>query len=344
MVKLGTPIEPYQGDRQRQLYNFKTWNMWKMLQQLSQVDFDIVSFDFIVASIYQELFSAHFTVLNEHNIESRLLSRCAAADQANLISTLAEELDAAKAFLDSEQESKLLHQYENLTWQKFPLRTVVSEENKQELDSRCPSGKTIVVKNGIDIHHIQPVANHSSQKILFMGTMSYYPNIDGVLYFVEEIFPLIFPQNPHLSFCIAGREPPKLLQKLADNNSQIEIIADPEDMSQIAKECSLSVVPLRSGSGTRIKIMHSMAMGLPVVSTPIGCEGLEIVDQEHLLIREQPTSFAQGILELIGDRQLWQKLQINGRQLVEANYDWSTIFAEYEQELIRLKSQDQSKL
>ncbi len=335
MVKLGTPLEPYQSDRQRQLYNFKTWNMWKILQQLSQVEFDVVSFDFIVASTYHDLFCDRFTVLNEHNIESRLLSLCAAADEANLIPSLATELDAAKAFLDSEQESALLQQYENWTWPKFPLRTVVSEENKQELNSRCQIGKTIVVKNGIDVQNIQPVANPNSNKILFMGTMSYYPNIDGVLYFVEDIFPGILQQDPNISFCIAGREPPKLIQELATQNSQIEVIANPEDMSKIATECSLSVVPLRSGSGTRIKIMHSMAMGLPVISTSLGCEGLNIVDQEHLLIRDKPKNFAQAVAELINNQELWHKLQINGRQLVEANYDWSAIFAEYEPELIR---------
>jgi glycosyltransferase involved in cell wall biosynthesis len=335
MVKLGTPLEPYQENKQRQLYNFKTWNMWRVLQQLSQVDFDIVSFEFIVSTIYHDLFSECFKVLNEHNIESKLLSRCAAADQANLIPTLAAELDAVKAFLDSEIESKLLFEYENKTWQQFSLRTVVSDADKQELDSRCSRGKTLVVKNGVDVQNIQPVANPKSHKILFMGTMSYYPNIDGVLYFVTEILPLIWQQNPQITFCIAGRQPPKIIQDLAINNSQIEVLADPENMSKIAAECKLSVVPLRSGSGTRIKILHSMAMGLPVVSTSLGCEGLTMVDQKHLLIQDLPTNFAQAVAELIKNQQLWQQLKTNGRQLVETQYDWSVIYAGYEQELLR---------
>jgi glycosyltransferase involved in cell wall biosynthesis len=335
MVKLGTPLEPYQGNRQRQLYNFKTWNMWRVLQQLSQVDFDVVSFEFIVSTIYQDLFSNCFAVLNEHNIESKLLNRCAAADEANLIPTLAAELDAAKAFLDAEIESKSLSEYENQTWQKFSFRTVVSEADKQELDSRCSKGKTLVVKNGIDVQNIQPVANPQSDKILFMGTMSYYPNIDAVLYFVSEILPSIWQQNYQIIFCIAGRQPPKIIQDLASNNSQIEVIADPEDMSKIAAECKLSVVPLRSGSGTRIKILHSMAMGLPVVSTSVGCEGLAMVDRKHLLIRDIPKNFARAVTELMENQQLWQQLKINGRQLVETQYDWSVIFADYEQELLK---------
>lgn len=335
MIKLGTPIEPYSKHQPRQLYNFTTWNMWRVLQQLSQVDFDVVSFDFIVASVYQGLFCDRFTVLNEHNIESRLLSRCAAADKNNLISTLAKELDAAKAFLDSETEAKLLEEYENQNWHKFPLRTVVSQENKQELDSRCHQGKTLVIKNGIDVHSIQPVGSFKSGKILFMGTMSYYPNIDGVLYFVEEILPTIWQQRPNISFCIAGREPPKVIQDLTIDNSLIEVIVNPEDMSLVAAECSVSIVPLRSGSGTRIKILHSMAMGLPVVSTSIGCEGLEVSDRQHLLIRDIPNNFAQGVIELVENKELWQQLQNISRQLVEENYNWTKIFNIYEQELVK---------
>jgi glycosyltransferase involved in cell wall biosynthesis len=337
MLKLGKPIEPYQENQQRQLHNFKTWNMWQVLQQLSQVDFDVVSFDFIVASVYQNLFCDRFCVLNEHNIESRLLSRCAAADQDNLIPSLAKELEAAKAFLDAEREAKLLRQYEDSHWQKFALRTVVSEEDKHELNSRCDRGQTLVVKNGIDIHNLKPISNSQSRKILFMGTMNYYPNVDGVLYFVEQILPKIWQQNPDICFCIAGRQPPQLIQDLATNNSQIEVIADPEDMSLVAAQCNLSIVPLRSGSGTRIKILHSMAMGLPVVSTSIGCEGLAVKDGEHLLIHDLTANFAQAVIEIINNPELWQTLTINGRQLVEAKYDWTMIFADYEQELLKHK-------
>lgn len=335
LYQLGTPTESYQSQRQRQLYNFTTWNMEKALGQLSQVDFDVVSFDFIVSSVYQGLFGGYFTVLNEHNIESDLLQRCAVADRDNLIPTIAQELDAAKAFLDAERESALLREYEERTWSKFLLRTTVSQHNKQEMDRRCHRGKTIVVENGIDVANIQPVANPDSQKVLFMGTMSYFPNIDGVLYFVESILPILLRDNPHITFCIAGREPPQIIRKL-EEHPQIEIVADPANMSVVAAECSLSVVPLRSGSGTRIKILHSMALGLPVVTTSIGCEGLEIIDRQHLLIGDRPYDLARAILELMTDRQLWHRLQVNGRQLVEKQYDWSAIFAEYERELINL--------
>ena len=204
------------------------------------------------------------------------------------------------------------------------------------MDSRCSKGQTLVVKNGINIEETSLVGSYESQKILYMGTMSYYPNIDGVLYFVSTILPIIQKLNPNISFCIAGREPPRLIQDLAIKYPQIEVIANPQDMSIVAAECSLSVVPLRSGSGTRIKILHSMAMGLPVVSTPLGCEGLELNNQEHLLIQKEPFGFAQAVVNLTQNQELWQQLQTNARQLVETKYDWTTIFSDYEKQLVKI--------
>lgn len=105
-------------------------------------------------------------------------------------------------------------------------------------------------------------------------------------------------------------------------------------MEALAQDCSLSVVPLRVGGGTRIKILHAMAMGLPVVSTPLGCEGLEAEDGEQLLIRATPEAFAQAVLALDGDRELRQKLRAAGRSLVESRYDWQKIYQDYEAQLI----------
>ena len=167
-----------------------------------------------------------------------------------------------------------------------------------------------------------------------MGTMSYYPNIDAVLYFVEQILPLIQQQDDSISFCIAGREPPTIIKKLAISHTNVEIIADPEDMSLVAQECIIKVVPLRLGSGTRIKILHAMAMGLPVVSTSVGYEGLEMIDGVHLLIRDRPQDFAAAVMQIYHDQELWMKLRENGRQLVEKQYDWHNIFTKYESEIL----------
>ncbi len=334
MVQLGNPMSPNVGNKQQQVYNLKTWNMWKTLQQLSQIDFDIVFFDFIVTSSYYPLFSDRVTILHEHNIESKLLKNCQQTHDRQLIADLATEVAAMKPFVNAEYEYKKLEAFENTMWPEFPLRTVVSEADKQELDRRCSKGETLVIKNGIDTHNINPVNNQESQKILYMGTMSYYPNIDAVLYFVEQILPLIPQEDDRISFCIAGREPPNLIKELATSHPHVEIIPDPEDMRLVAQECIMSVVPLRLGSGTRIKILHAMAMGLPVVSTSLGCEGLEMIDGIHLLVRDQPQDFAAAVMQIYQAQELWMKLRENGRQLVEKQYDWHNIFSQYEKDIL----------
>ena len=337
MVKLGVPMSPYKEERQQQLYFFQVWNMWKTLQQLSQIDFDVVFFDFIISTTYYPLFADRFAILNEHNIESKLLQRCSAIDGAEMVSSLAKEADDVKPFVNSEREAQLLAEYENQTWYKFPVRSVVSQEDKQELDSRCPTGKTLIVKNGIDTKNILPVDNSNSSKMLFMGTISYYPNIDAILYFVEAILPEIRKHNNDNFFCIAGRKPPSNIQALTKSDSSIEVIANPEDMSEVARQCQMTVVPLRLGGGTRIKILHSMAMGLPVVSTSVGSEGLEVIDGVHLLIRDNPQEFAEAVLEINSNPELREKLRTNGRKIVKEKYDWENIFAKYERQIWQLK-------
>jgi glycosyltransferase involved in cell wall biosynthesis len=252
------------------------------------------------------------------------------------LAAVTANVEAAKVFLDSARESQLLENYENQTWQKFTLRTVVSEDDKKELERRCPGFPTIVIKNGIDTHDIVPVNNIHGRKMLYMGTMTYYPNIDAVLYFVEKILPKIRQQDWTIPFCIAGRDPSPEVQALTQTHSYIEVLPNPKTMSDIASQCSMAVVPIRLGSGTRIKILHAMAMGLPVISTSLGCEGLAVTDGENILICDEPQEFAKAVLQVSTDANLRNKLRQKGRQLVEEEYDWQSIFAQYEQEILSL--------
>jgi tetratricopeptide (TPR) repeat protein len=333
MVNLGVPRYPRKVNQNNQIHRWEVRNMWKVLEQLSQVSFDAVLFDFIFSTPYHSLFKNHVTILNEHNIESRLLYQHAESQVAEDLKARSEAIEASRVFLDAEREAILLQEYENRVWPQFTLRAVVSEEDKQDLETRCPQSQTIVVKNGIDTQTIQIVNNQTATKVLYMGTMSYYPNVDAVFYFVEEILPHIREQGATIPFCIAGRDPSNEVKDLANLHSEVEVIANPENMSDVAEESCLTVVPLRLGSGTRIKILHAMAMGLPVISTSKGCEGLDAINGVHLLIREHPKDFAEAVINVSSDVQLRQRLRKNARRLVEEGYDWESIFSDYEENL-----------
>jgi glycosyltransferase involved in cell wall biosynthesis len=302
---------------------FRTERMKKILEKLNLVDFDLVLFDSIFMAQYYYLFPNSFKILTEHNIESMSIERT-----IDIMDP--EQLDCVKK---ARSQLNCLKKHEDELWSQFPLRTVVSELDRQVMNRRCQIGETIVVSNGIDTQQIQPVHHINPNKILFMGLMSYEPNIDAILYFIERIFPLVLAREPNTRLCIAGRDPVQKIYNLS-KDLPIEIIANPVDMSEVARECIMSIVPLRIGGGTRIKILHSMAMGLPVISTTLGCEGLKVINDVHLLIRDLPTEFAEAIVRVQQDVQLSQNLQIAGRHLVETEYDWDRILREFEMNML----------
>lgn len=333
MVMIGDAL-PRQPQQPKLIHRYSSERMRKLLRLLQPAQFDLVLCDFIYMAQYIDLFPDAYPVLAEHNIESCLLKRCAAVNQNDTqLKQLAQQSAAVKAFVASDDEADLLAAFEDQYWQKFNLRLVVSEQDQQEMNDRCQYGKTIVAKNGIDTKKVTLLDQTSSQTILFIGTMSYYPNIDGACYFVEYILPIIWKHNSEITFCIAGAEPPQTILDLAQD-PRITVIANPEDMSDVARNCCMTVVPLRIGSGTRIKILHSLAMGLPVVSTRLGCEGLAVEDGVHLLVRDEPAAFAEAVLQLLTTVELQQRLRHNGRTLVEQEYDWQRIFQEAEQEIV----------
>ena len=333
LVKVGKPLNPRQLNEPLKIHWWTTREMWQVLSQLQKIDFDIVTFDFIFTAPYQQLFSHTFTILEEHNIESTLLKQCHTNVDETDVQKELEEVDDGGAFQDARKEAEFLKAYEDKMWPLFDLRTVVSEVDKQQLDSRCREGKTIVIDNGVDTKQINLIDNSQGKKLFYMGHMGYYPNIDAVCYFVQEVLPLVWEQDPTVSLCIAGRDPAPQVQELT-TDSRIELVANPETMSSVAVNCNICVVPLRLGSGTRLKILHAMAMGLPIISTSVGAEGLLVTEGEEILIRDSAESFAEAVLQLNSDTELCQKLRLNGRKLVEHKYDWESIFSKYEQQML----------
>jgi glycosyltransferase involved in cell wall biosynthesis len=186
------------------------------------------------------------------------------------------------------------------------------------------------------------MSNGNPSRILFMGTMDYYPNTDAAIYFCKSVMPHIWKKKAEVSVFIAGLNPPLSVFSLA-SDGRVDVIANPADMREIARQCCLTVVPLRLGGGTRIKILDSMAMGLPVVSTSLGCEGLLVTEGKDILIRDEPESFADAVLRVLSDDTLANTLRLNGRRLVEEHYDWGLIFRQFEQELLRLVEENGGK-
>ena len=316
---------PIELDQPALIHRYSSRRMRQVLTQLQAIPYDIVLTDFIQMAQYAELFPNALRILAEHNIESELLRRSAQIHSAEELQKLSSQHSALQSFTPSLEEADRLARYETAIWRTYPLRFVVSELDRQHLDQRCPEGKTIVVNNGIDTQTVQVMPDNPNRIILFIGTLSYYPNLDGARYFVSEILPLIWERDPNVQFWMAGAEPPQVLWDLTAD-PRIRVIANPENMDDVARQCCMTVVPLRTGSGTRIKILHALALGLPIVTTSLGCEGIDVTDGQQLLIRDRPADFATATLELLNNAELRQTFRQSGRSLVEQHYDWTQIF------------------
>ena len=316
---------------------FQWYNTVEMKQALESVrsnHFDVVLFEHIFMAQYHTLFST-LNVLQEHNIESNIFKQL-----AHLYRNVDPDSPNQKKNAFRMSRWLLMRNYEDEIWPKFHLRFTVSQNDKEELDRRCPTGRTVVIENGIDTRGVQLIPeeqwrNGSKQRILFMGALDFHPNIDCLFYIKEAILPRLWQSNPAISLVITGRNPSSAILDFAAD-PRIEVIADPKDINAVAGNCCLSIVPMRIGSGTRIKILHSMALGLPVVSTSLGCEGLTVTDGEDILIRDTPEQLAEAIVTLVRDRPLATRLRTAGRRLVEERYDWTFIFEKLENEMINL--------
>ncbi len=153
--------------------------------------------------------------------------------------------------------------------------------------------------------------------------MDYRPNIDAAAYFCREIFPLIKANAPRVELCIAGRNPPEEVLALAGEG--IRVTGTVPSLQPYYAQSAVCIVPLRAGGGTRLKILEAMALGRPVVSTSIGCEGLAVEDKTNIFIADNPEDFAARTLQLLNEPDTWKRITTNGRSLVERMYDWDVI-------------------
>lgn len=286
---------------------------------------DLVVLDSIFMTHYLDLLPPP-VLLQEQNIESQVFRQYAAAPEASV-------LGRSRAFWTA--SSRLLEAYENRVWPRFAVRTVVSEHDREEMDRRCARGTTLVVENGVDVGRYPPVGDHNTGRVLFLGSFDYPPNVDAAVQAAREVMPRVWERIPDAELWIAGRNPPAAVRALAGR--KVAVHPDPADMAALAAQASVSLVSLRMGGGTRIKILEAFAWGVPVVSTALGCAGLRVVDGEHLLVRDQAADQAQAVTELLRTPALWGRLRRAARRLVVESYDWERVLGPLDRGLAALR-------
>lgn len=236
------------------------------------------------------------------------------------------ESDSLRRILDYIEWRKLVR-YERALYRAVDLCILVSEQERRTVLGVAPDARVVIVPNGVDtsFFRFDPERDSRTRKrsVLFVGSMSYVPNEDAVLFFYREMWPLLKARFPDLTWQIVGRAPSPEVKRLAC--ADISVTGWVEDVRPYMEQSLAMIVPLRSGGGTRLKILEAMAAGLPVVSTTIGAEGLAVSDGETILLADEPNDFREAIETLVSQPDVVQTMRLAGRRLVESRYDWSTI-------------------
>jgi polysaccharide biosynthesis protein PslH len=202
----------------------------------------------------------------------------------------------------------------------------VSSEDARTLRSEFGIDSISVLPTGVDTDYFRPSEVCSQRgRMIFVGSMDWDPNEDGVVWFLEEVYPRIRQEMPEAGFYIVGRNPSARLRRIAGEHPHVTVTGRVADVRPYLAASEVVVVPLRVGGGTRIKIPEAMAMAKPVVSTSIGAEGLPFQDGRELCIADQPAEFARTVLRLLANDSLRESISAAARASVVENHGWDHV-------------------
>lgn len=284
---------------------------------LSSKEFDMIYMDHLQMAQYIKDSHTALKVLDEHNVEWRIIERIAKAERTS------------PKGLFASLEWKNLRDWELRACERFDLVLTVTEHDKETLTSADPRLKNVLcLPIGVDFDEFPAVELKPKAKcVLSIATMSWPPNIDSIQYFAKSIYPTVRERVPESRLLVVGKNPPESVKRLSQADSSIEVTGFIDDMSRVTSNAAVFIVPLRSGSGMRVKILNAMAMGLPIVSTSVGCEGIGAEDGRHLLIADNPADFAEAVVKLLTDFELRKQIGKASRAFVLENYGWDSIFS-----------------
>ena len=287
--------------------------MRRLLDRLSrEISFDVAHADQLNMTQYANRVPTAFKVLDAHNALWLLYRRLAATMKRGPRKWLLR------------RDWKLLHAYEGQQVRASDAVLAVSQEDRMALLQAAGTDLPItVIPIAVDVDETgtvsrQTAANH----VLHLGTMYWPPNIDGVMWFLQEIWPRIRQKQPGVVFDIVGSRPPPALRKIGEEDDSIRVAGYVSDTAPYLEQTGVFVVPLRAGGGMRVKILNALAQGLPIVSTALGCEGIEVTPGRDILVGDTPGTFAEAVLRVLKDHEIARQLSVNGRQLAEEKYDY----------------------
>lgn len=306
----------------------------KVSELAERHDFDVMVCDFLfpAASLPWDtkVKSSFPWVLFQHNVESMIWQRRSS-----------EKKGLARIYLRWQWQRML--KFETAISKRFDGVMSVSEEDTSIFREQMRLPNVLgSVPTGVDLEFFQAVPKtcEAQPTVIFMGSMDWYANIDAVGWFAAAVWPRIRAKVPGVKFIIVGRQPPPSICALASESAQIEVTGTVPDVRPYLRSAQAMVVPLRIGGGTRIKIFEAMAAEVPVVSTTIGAEGLQVVHGRHALIADEAIDFADAVVSLLCQPDLSFRISRSALDEVALPNSWDAAARIMEQYLLQLINQE----
>jgi glycosyltransferase involved in cell wall biosynthesis len=294
------------------LVNYTSAAMTLALRKLVKGQkFDLVHFDSIHMMSCEHLFAGVPVVYNWHNIESEAMRRYAATaprGRSAMASLTARKIEAAERHI---LRSAFGH-------------VVCSSRERDSLAEIAPRARVAVVHNGVDLRGFASDSLEGNRfRLVFVGSMNYHANSDAALWFAREVWPAVRERHPEWRLTLVGSNPPPTVVALREQ-AGIEVTGTVPEVKPYYEEALAAIVPLRTGGGTRLKILEAMAASVPVVSTELGAEGLPVVSGENVLLVKNRTQWLEALEAVTGDPQVRSGL-IQAAHATVADFDWEVL-------------------
>jgi glycosyltransferase involved in cell wall biosynthesis len=289
--------------------------------------YDMVHFDIVCVAPYRRLFPDVPATLGYHNIESHMMLRRASKDR-NLL---------RKFYFW--QEGTRLAAYERRIAGEFASHITCSDFDSTRLVELIPGIEPISIPNGVDVEYFAPLNLPTRpHSLIFVSTLTWYPNVDAVLFLLREIWPLLKARVPDVTLDIVGAGAPRTVVELASRLEGVTVHGFVPDMRPLLDSAAIFVCPIRDGGGTKLKILDAFAMAKCVVAHPIACEGIAVTDRKNVVLAESATEFTQALVELLDDDSGRARIGKSARDLAVSTYAFDAIGRRLEEHFRQIAS------
>lgn len=301
----------------------------KIKQLLSSKRFDIIHCEWTPYAVNLGSVLPFPSVVDAHNVEAQIWKRNYEVEKNPLV----------KAFIYLQW--KKMARFEENAFPKFTKIISVSKEDQAVISNWVDKAHIEVVQNGVDIEYFRSSGKTEKPfSMVFTGSMDWRPNVDGILYFLSDIWPGIKATFPESRVIIVGRNPMQVLKDRIKKETSVTLTGTVDDVRPFVEEALVYIVPLRVGGGSRLKILEALSMKKAVVSTSVGAEGLELQSGKDLIIADSPHDFKEAVTRLFKDEKLRKDLGKAGKTVVEEKYQWKAISKRLEKIWIKAAGQE----